>query len=316
MGVTNVSGKSYDDELNDVRSQINGRVISVNHKTGSDIILSSSDIMHVDQNNIVQPISETIGELKNSVADGKNAVANAISEKGIVATGSESFADLSSKIDQIKQGVGNATAEDVLSGKTFSNNASTNLVGSMPNNGTVSHNLVTNNASYAIPAGYHSGSGRVYCKPTNLIAGNIRKGATVGGVVGSYAGITGLAFQLGYDLGHSGRVQSGRSWTETLNPVTPSIPMSRVKMFSVFFDEYKLVSGASGDKYGPNLHQQAAGVFTYGVAKYGYFNISRSTGAGDYLGFRMYYNGSDKITFDKISPDIDIVGWSFIYAYV
>lgn len=186
MGTTNVQGKNYDDEIRSISDQLYGSVKSVNQKTGEEIILSSSDIMHVDENNIVQPISETIGELKNSVADGKNAVANAISEKGIVATGSESFADLSSKIDQIKQGVGNATAEDVLSGKTFSNNDGTNLIGTMYNNGADLFNLTKNNQVYTIPPGYHNGHGTVTCKPTNLTAGNIRKGVTVGGVSGSY----------------------------------------------------------------------------------------------------------------------------------
>ena len=53
---------------------------------------------------------------------------------------------------------GNATVADVLTGKTFSNENSTGLTGTMPNRGAVSQTLNAGQ-SYTIPEGYHNGSG-------------------------------------------------------------------------------------------------------------------------------------------------------------
>lgn len=60
-----------------------------------------------------------------------------------------------------KNPTGNAAEKDVLSGKTFANATSDSLTGSMPNNGAVSPAALNCNGSYAIPAGYHNGSGVV-----------------------------------------------------------------------------------------------------------------------------------------------------------
>lgn len=56
-----------------------------------------------------------------------------------------------------------ATAADVLDGKTIVAADGTEIEGSMPNNGAVSKTLdaTTGNQSYTVPAGYHSGSGKV-----------------------------------------------------------------------------------------------------------------------------------------------------------
>ena len=62
-------------------------------------------------------------------------------------------------IENIKGGSGNATAADVLSGKTFSNDDG-EATGTMINNGAVS-TTITQGGSYTIPAGYHNGSGKV-----------------------------------------------------------------------------------------------------------------------------------------------------------
>lgn len=153
------------------------------------------------------------------------------------------------------KGLGDATVDDVLSGKTFSTESLSNATGTIPNNGAVTKSLdaggsytipkgyhngsgkvtanslasqtsgtaevaeiisgntawvngkkitgtMTNNGavsktftpgassqSYAIPAGYHNGSGKVTCNAvTNLLAKNIALGKTVGGVEGTYEG--------------------------------------------------------------------------------------------------------------------------------
>jgi hypothetical protein len=55
---------------------------------------------------------------------------------------------------------GNAVAENVLAGKTFSNDNDTDILGTMTNQGAVNQSLPIN-GSYTIPAGYHNGTGRV-----------------------------------------------------------------------------------------------------------------------------------------------------------
>ncbi len=56
-----------------------------------------------------------------------------------------------------------AVAADVLAGKIIVTANGTEVPGTMPNNGAVTHKLdaTSNNQSYTIPAGYHSGSGAV-----------------------------------------------------------------------------------------------------------------------------------------------------------
>lgn len=79
-----------------------------------------------------------------------------------------------------------AAAADILSGKTaFGPNGS--VSGSMPDNGSVSGTISTAAGEYTIPAGKHSGGGKVAIDSTEqakIVSGNIRKGVTLLGVSG------------------------------------------------------------------------------------------------------------------------------------
>ena len=65
---------------------------------------------------------------------------------------------------------GNATAAQVLSGKTFTNASSVNISGTMTNNGAVSKTFTPRASSqtYTIPKGYHNGSGKVTVNAASL----------------------------------------------------------------------------------------------------------------------------------------------------
>lgn len=54
-----------------------------------------------------------------------------------------------------------ATADHVLDGDVFINAEGEETEGAMPNNGAVSQTLNTTTTSYTVPAGYHSGAGKV-----------------------------------------------------------------------------------------------------------------------------------------------------------
>jgi hypothetical protein len=78
-------------------------------------------------------------------------------------------------------GYGNATASDLLSGKTASTDAG-DIVGAMVNRVAVT--ITPSTVNQAIPEGYHNGSGYVF-GDAELIAGNIKSGVNIFGVVGS-----------------------------------------------------------------------------------------------------------------------------------
>lgn len=84
-------------------------------------------------------------------------------------------------------GAATAAAGDILTGKTAFG-ASGSVNGSMPNNGAINETISTKAAQVAVPAGYHSGSGKVQiasAEQEKIIAGNIKSGVTILGVQGS-----------------------------------------------------------------------------------------------------------------------------------
>ncbi len=91
-------------------------------------------------------------------SEGKTVVAAAITGKGVPASNSDTFPQLATKINSIQLATGNATAADVLVGRSFSTPAAgTGAVGTMPDN---VNNVVQPSAlgNVAIPYGRHSGS--------------------------------------------------------------------------------------------------------------------------------------------------------------
>lgn len=80
---------------------------------------------------------------------------------------------------------GNATVSDVLVDKTFSNAYYIDLIGTMPNIGK--EDFTPSTVNQVISEGYHDGTG-VIAGDADLIADNIKKDASIFGVVGSFEG--------------------------------------------------------------------------------------------------------------------------------
>lgn len=79
---------------------------------------------------------------------------------------------------------------EVLTGKTFAKDGSV-LTGSMPNRGAQTGSIATKDQEITIQNGYHDGSGKIGIDTTEkakIIAGNIKNGVTVLGVLGTYTG--------------------------------------------------------------------------------------------------------------------------------
>lgn len=135
---------------------------------------------------------------------------------GVTASTNESWDDLITKVSSVIRATGNANAGDVLSGKTFSNAGANGLTGTMPNRGAVSTDLTSQGQQYTIPAGYHNGTGKVTANISNLTAGNIRAGVTVGGVTGTFSQFSNGAT--------AAQILSGRSAAVNGTTVNGSMP--------------------------------------------------------------------------------------------
>ena len=83
-----------------------------------------------------------------------------------------------------------ASVSEILVGKTAYVRGA-KITGTMVNNGGVSGEIATKEGKYAVPVGFHDGSGKVGIAATEqakLIPENIREGITVLGVQGSMSG--------------------------------------------------------------------------------------------------------------------------------
>ncbi|WP_432627260.1 hypothetical protein [Brotaphodocola sp.] len=115
-------------------------------------------------NKAVNDLLDKMTTLGKSVSDGKTLVAAAITAKKVAATASDSFATLAEKIGQIVLGSGNATAADVLKGKTFTNSGGVELAGTMPDH-SAKDSLGGINSTYPnVPI--HKGTYGQFCTPT------------------------------------------------------------------------------------------------------------------------------------------------------
>lgn len=83
-----------------------------------------------------------------------------------------------------------AVVAEILSGKTAHARGAL-LTGTMPNRGAVTGTIDTVAGTYTIPQGYHDGSGTASIDSTEqakIVAGNIKAGVTILGVLGTYSG--------------------------------------------------------------------------------------------------------------------------------
>ncbi|AEG59373.1 hypothetical protein [Desulforamulus ruminis] len=212
--------EKFDSRGNEIRNYINSSLVP-------EILQAKQQIQQIDNKGAESiPITDTgnhftatnvegaLEELFTSVSDGKNQVAAAITDKGVPASGSDTFGQLAGKIGEINTGVtpaGTAVVGDVLSGKTFINSTGSTLTGTMPNRGAVS--ITPSASAQTIQAGYHNGSGQVAA--VTFDASKVLTGSTIAGTPGTMPnrgavsitpGTTNQTIQAGYHSG-SGVVQ-------------------------------------------------------------------------------------------------------------
>ncbi|MBZ9690745.1 hypothetical protein [Clostridium sp. M14] len=130
---------------------------------------------------------------------------------------------------QGKGGGGNATADKVLSGSTFTNDSGPQI-GNMPNQGIKTASLNCG-GSYIIPAGYHNGSGKV---TANSLASQTQATATAAQILeGFSAYVNGNKVNGNASIQSLGgrRVASGTfTYDQTITlPFNPSVVVARVE---------------------------------------------------------------------------------------
>ena len=182
---------------------------------------NNSGTAHPDIREQISDLSVDVQECFQSVSSGKQVVATAITGKGVPTSGDATFSQLANNIGQIQtQSIltGDAMVGDVLSGKTFystnpstkltgtlaltgtalaahvlagnyfyNTDAKTRILGTMVNRAAQNATLATNGQTYIIPVGYHNGAGVITAAISNLVAANVKAGATVGGIAGTFS---------------------------------------------------------------------------------------------------------------------------------
>lgn len=122
----------------------------------------------------------TQGYYSGAVGDGK-----VLGDADLVAAKIKSGTAIFGINGTVVEAAGDAVVADVLAGKVFSKAGSAGLTGTMVDRGTV--NITPSTGNQAITAGKHSGSGVVY-GDADLVAANIKSGANIFGVAGSFDG--------------------------------------------------------------------------------------------------------------------------------
>lgn len=143
-------------------------------------------------------INERLDECFQSVSDGKELIASAITDKKVPTDADATFAEMAANIESLKLGSGNATAADVLKGKTFTNDDGVEYTGNMTNNAgttksaTCSLNTTNKRVQLTVPANaYYSTASKLYDTYANvaskigLTAAKLVSGNTVLGIAGT-----------------------------------------------------------------------------------------------------------------------------------
>lgn len=130
---------------------------------------------------------EELEEVKKSVSDGKELVANAITNKGIETATDATFATIATNIENIPildTSDANAAAGDILSGKSaYVNGLKVN--GNIPFKAAAT--IIPGTSNQTISAGQYLQDDQIILGDTNLLASNIKKGVSIFGVNGSMA---------------------------------------------------------------------------------------------------------------------------------
>ncbi|KKO54513.1 phage tail protein [Paenibacillus sp. DMB20] len=170
----------------------------------NDTVTSTSVSEAATANAVKTAYDEALAGKQLGVEQKANVVA-ALNSIGVPASTSESWAQLIPKISAVIRATGNATAADVLAGKTASN-ANGPFTGQMPNRSAENNHMpgleptVWPGDRFFIrpPHGYYDGASWVTAAVPGLTANNLRSGVNVAGLIGTL--VEGRPFIKGYGM--------------------------------------------------------------------------------------------------------------------
>jgi len=217
------------------------------------------------------------------ITDANFVAANIVSGKSIFGLAGTSGSD------------GTAVAADILATK-IAYVAGTKITGTMVNQGAVTNTLATNSAAYTIPAGYHSGTGKVTATITNLTAANVKSGTTVGGVLGTYAGdATAAAADL--LLNKTAYVGANKiTGTKDLTNLTAANIKNTIVVGGITGTFANDATAVAGDILATKTAYSGANKLTGSMTNRGAVAGSITTNAGTYTVAAGYHDGTGKVT--------------------
>lgn len=128
-------------------------------------------------------IEGNIAQLKTDIETKKGAIVDAVNNIGGNTSIEKTYQEIANEINSLKLS-GDATAAQVLSGKTFYNsNPKSKLVGTMPSKGAQTYTPGTTNQTIA--AGQYLSGAQTIKGDANLVSSNIVKGKSIFGVTGT-----------------------------------------------------------------------------------------------------------------------------------
>ena len=242
---------------------------------------TDSSLVKVGDNTLdskITDIESRLNETFQSASNGKLAIANAITGKGITASDNDTFSELSNKINQIPTGIntsdGNITASDVLTGKV-GYAKDTRITGTMVNQGAKSSTLNCG-GSYTIPAGYHDGTGKV---TANSLSSQTSANATAAQILSGYT-----AWVNGSKLTGTATIESlgGRKYSEGSNIQGGT---SSYDVNCGFYPSILIIDGTYSENFG-------GGSFFY-VSSSVYYDSAKVSVTKNSQGFSLYPAADD-----------------------
>ena len=162
----------------------NSNLININRLTTYDgLIKAYINEAAAVGDGVVDEVSTLIAD---SNASGKVIIAEAIEGKGVDTSNAKTFTELAAAIDSIKTGSGNATADKVLQGATFTNSTGEELTGTIPIVNITSPITPGSSNKSIVSKGSYVNNDVVVSGDSDLAAGNIRSGVDIFGVSGTF----------------------------------------------------------------------------------------------------------------------------------
>ncbi|MDL1163684.1 phage tail protein [Yersinia pestis] len=242
---------------------------------------------------VKEAYDEALAGKQLGVEQKANVVA-ALNSVGVAASTSETWAQLVAKMAGIIKATGNATAGDVLAGRTFSNGSGNNLAGTMPNKGSVT--LIPGPSDQAIPAGYHNGSGKIL--GISIPTDKVLAGTSIAGTAGTMPNLGGANITSSFvDV-----VQINGGYRDGTGKVLPPVPQGGNTPFLRYITMNYIVNNYNYTKY-RTVRVNVSGVyrltFTANSYNYGDNGYGRIYKNGVAFGLERYVNSTSQITFTE-----------------